>query len=166
MYWREGALFHSLLCGSPEDLSILESVTAAKTYRHLKSLLPGIIDVSCAPAFLNTTVKIKPQYEGHAREVIMAAFDAHPDYNKAVFVVDEDVDFEDMNSVIHAFLTRGRADKRVVVLDDVPGFYRDPHKDHWGRLGLDCTMPFGREDEFVRKEVPGADEIDLDDYVL
>ena len=165
VYWREGAVFHSLLCGSPEDLSVLESVTAAKTYRHLTAQLPGIIDVSCSPAFLNTTVKIKPQYEGHAKEVIMAAFDAHQDYNKAVFVVDEDVEIGDMNAVIHDFLTKGRADKRVIVLEDVPGFYRDPHKDHWGRLGVDCTAPYGREGDFVRKLVPGAEDIDLDDYV-
>jgi len=165
VYWRKGAVFHSILCGSSEDLSVLETVTAAKVYRHLNNVLPGIVDVSCSPAFMNTTVKIRQQYEGHARQVLMAAFGADLDFNKAVFVVDEDIDITDMNDVMWAFLTRGRADKRTVVIDDVPGFYRDPHKDHWGRLGIDATMPFGREAEFERKTIPGETDLDLDNYL-
>jgi UbiD family decarboxylase len=164
VYWQPDAVFHSILCGSSEDLTLLETVTAAKMYRHLSAVLPGIVDVSCSPAFMNTTVKIRQQYQGHARQVIMAAFGADLDYNKAVFVVDEDIDITDMNEVMWAFLTRGRADKRVIVIDDVPGFYRDPHKDHWGRLGMDATMPFGREAEFERKSVPGENTINLADY--
>jgi UbiD family decarboxylase len=164
VYWRKDAVFHSILCGSSEDLTLLETVTAAKMYRHLNNVLPGIIDVSCSPAFMNTTIKIRQQHEGHARQVILAAFGADLDYNKAVFVVDEDVDISDMNEVMWAFLTRGRVDKRTLVVDDVPGFYRDPQKDHWGRLGIDATMPFGREAEFERKSVPGERDVNLEDY--
>jgi len=164
VYWRKDPIFHSLLCGSPEDRLILEAVNAAKTYRHLTASLPGIIDVSCSPAFMNTTIKIRQQYEGHARQVLLAAFAADLDYNKACFVVDEDIDISNMNEVIWAFVTRGRVDKRVIVIDDVPGFYRDEHKDHWGRIGIDATMPFDRQAEFERKTIPGDDEIKLDDY--
>ncbi len=164
VYWRKEAVFHSILCGSSEDLTLLETVTAAKIYRHLNAVLPGIIDVSCSPAFMNTTIKIRQQYEGHARQVIMAAFGADLDFNKAVFVVDEDIDITDMNEVMWAFLSRGRVDRRTMIIDEVPGFYRDPHKDHWGRLGIDATMPFGREAEFERKLVPGEADIDLNDY--
>ncbi len=164
VYWRKDPIFHSLLCGSPEDRLVLEAVNAAKTYRHLNTILPGIVDVSCSPAFMNTTIKIRQQYEGHARQVLLAAFAADLDYNKACFVVDEDIDISDMNEVIWAFVTRGRVDKRVLVIEDVPGFYRDEHKDHWGRVGIDATMPFERQTEFERKTIPGAEEINLDDY--
>ena len=102
--------------------------------------------------------------EGHARQVLLAAFAADLDYNKACFVVDEDVDISDMNEIIWAFVTRGRVDKRVIVIDDVPGFYRDEHKDHWGRIGIDATMPFERQAEFTRKTIPGSGAIKLDDY--
>ncbi|MDG1986609.1 MAG: UbiD family decarboxylase [Halieaceae bacterium] len=161
VYWRKEAIFHSILCGSREDLTVLEAVTAGKIYRHLNSVLPGILDVSCSPAFMNTTIKIKQQYEGHSRQVLTAAFGADLDYNKAVFVVDDDIDITNMNEVIWAFLTRGRADTRTMVLRDVPGFYRDPNKDHWGRLGLDATKPFDRQTDFERKAVPGEGQIDL-----
>ncbi|MEJ8566236.1 UbiD family decarboxylase [Elongatibacter sediminis] len=164
--YPEDAVFHSLLCGSSEDLAPLEAVTAARVYRHLVNAgLPGILDVSCSPAFMNTTIRIRQQFEGHARQVMLAAFGANMDYNRAVFVVDEDIDITDMNEVMWAFLTRGRVDKRVMVLDDVPGFYRDPHKDYWGRIGVDATMPMDRREEFERKTVPGVDDIDLRDYL-
>ena len=87
------------------------------------------------------------------------------DYNKLVVVVDEDVDIYNMEEVIWAFLTRGRADTRTMVINNVAGFYRDPHKDHWGRLGLDATRPWGREAEFIRKSIPGEDSLDLADYL-
>ena len=162
---RDGAMFHSLNCGSPEDMWPLELSIAARIYGHISSQLPGIVDVSCHPTLLNTTVKIKKAYEGHPRHVALAAIGAHLDYSKACMVVDEDIDIYDLDHVMWAYLTRGRADKRAFILEDVPGFYRDPHRDHWGRLAIDATMPIGREAEFEVKRIPGADDIDLADYL-
>ena len=154
-------VYHALVCGSPEDMIPLETAVASKIYRHLTALLPGIVDVSCNPQLLNTAVKIRKQYEGHARHVLLAAFGAHMDYSKTCMVTDEDVDINDLDDVWWAFVTRGRADTRSLVVPDVPGFYRDPHKDHWGRLGIDATKPWGREAEFERKRIPGGDAVDL-----
>ncbi len=97
--------------------------------------------------------------------VLLAAMGSHMDYNKLVVVVDEDVDIYNMEEVIWAFLTRGRADTRTMVVNNVAGFYRDPHKDHWGRLGLDATRPWGREAEFARKSIPGEADVNLDYYL-
>lgn len=163
--WRRDAMFHSLLCGSREDLAPLEAINAARVYRDLSRRLPGIVDVSCAPAFMNTTVQIRPQYPGHARDVMEVVFDSHADYNQLCCVVDEDVDLSDMNAVIHAFITRGRVDARTLVISDREGFYRDTQDDFVGRVGLDATRPFGREDEFVVKEVPGLGAVRLEDYL-
>ena len=163
--WRREALFHSLLCGSREDLAPLEAINAARVYRDLSRRLPGIVNVSCAPAFMNTTVQIRPQYREHARDVMRVVFDSHADYNQLCCVVEEDVDLSDMNAVIHAFITRGRVDARTLVVSDRAGFYRDTQDDFVGRVGLDATRPFGREDEFVVKEVPGLEDTRLEDYL-
>jgi len=163
--WRPGAVFHALICGSHEDLRPLEAATAARIYQAVSSQVPGVLDVSCQPTVMNTIIQIRQQYEGHARHALLAAMGSHLDYNKLCVVVDEDVNIYDMNEVIWAFLTRGRADTRTLVLNDVPGFYRDPHKDHWGRLGLDATKPWGREAEFERKRIPGEDEVVLADWL-
>jgi 4-hydroxybenzoate decarboxylase len=161
---RANAYYHALLCGSPEDHRLLELAFATRVYQHLSATLPGIIDVSCVPNIMNLVVKIKQQYEGHARQVLLTAFGVNHDFGKSCMVVDEDVDINDLNDVYWAFLTRGRADTRAFTIPDVPGFYRDPHKDHWGRLAIDATMPFGRQNEFERKRIPGAEHLDLKDY--
>ncbi|MFC7411684.1 UbiD family decarboxylase [Hydrogenophaga atypica] len=163
--WRKGAIFHGLICGSDEDLRPLEAATAARIYRAIKGQVPGIIDVSCKPTVMNTVIKLRKQYEGHAQHALLAAMGAHLDYNKLCMVVDEDVDIYNLDEVIWAFVTRGRADTRTMVLNNVPGFYRDPHKDHWGRLAIDATKPWGREAEFERKRIPGEPEIELGKYL-
>jgi 4-hydroxybenzoate decarboxylase len=163
---RRDALFHSISCGSPEDLRLLEVAVATRTYQALLAAsLEGIIDVACTPFTMSTVVKINQQYEGHARQVLLTAIGANHDWNKTVFVVDDDVDINDFNDVWWAYLTRGRADTRALVIPDVPGFYRDPQRDYWGRLAIDATAPFGRKQEFVRKRIPGADEVDLRKYL-
>lgn len=163
--YRKDAVLHGLLCGSPEDLRPLEAVTAARVYRAVNAAVPGVIDVSCRPNVMISIIKIRKAYEGHAQHVFLAALASHLDYNKVVIVVDEDVDIHDLDDVMWAYLTRGRADTRAMILNDIPGFYRDPKKDHWGRLCIDATMPWGREAEFARKSIPGQDGIDLKDWL-
>ena len=162
--YREDAVFHGLLCGSPEDIVLLQEATAARVYEHLIRQVPGVKRVAIHSPMQCTVVSIDQQYEGHARHVALAAVGSHMDYNKSVIVVDDDVDVYDMNDIWWAFLTRGRADTRVTVISDVPGFYRDPQRDHWGRLLIDATKPRGREDEFERRRIPGEDRIRSEDY--
>ena len=97
--------------------------------------------------------------------MLLTAIGANHVWNKTVFAVDEDVDINDFDDVWWAFLTRGRVDHRSMVVAEVPGFYRDLMKDHWGRLAIDATVPFGRKAEFLRKRIPGADSIRLADYL-
>lgn len=164
---RRDAIYHALVCGSPEDLRLLELSVATRVYQALLAAKQrGIIDVACVPNVLSTVVQIEQLYEGHARQVMLTAMGANHDYSKSVLVVDDDVDINDFDDVWWAYLTRGRADARTLVVPDVPGFYRDPHKDFFGRLGIDATVPFGRKQEFLRKRIPGADAIDLGHYLV
>ncbi len=165
--WREGATFQALLCSSADDYRLLETAIAARIYRHLTETakLPGIVDVSCQPTLLNTVVQIDKQSHDHPREVLLAAFDAHPDYSKMCVVVDRDVDPYNMSQAMWAYLTRGRADTRAFIIEDVPGFYRDDNRDHWGRLAIDATKPWGREAEFERTHIPGVERVRLSDYL-
>lgn len=164
--WRKNAYFHSLTCGTNEDLRPLEAMTAARVYDHVSRVIPGVIDVSCRPNCMISIIKIKQQYEGHGKQALLAAIGSNMDYNKVCIVVDEDVDIYDMDDVMWAYLVRGPADKRAMIINDVPGFYRDDMKDHWGRLLIDATYPWGRKEEFARKSIPGQDKIDLAEYIL
>ena len=154
---RPDAVFHSILCGSSEEVLSLELSVAANIYQRISAVLLGIVDVTCHPFVLHTVVKIRQQYEGHARQVLMAVLGVEPTWAKAVTVVDEDVDIYDMDDVMWAILTRSRPDRDTIIIPDTPTFYRDPHRDHWGRIGTDATAPYERRDDFVRKRIPGAD---------
>jgi 4-hydroxybenzoate decarboxylase len=165
VHWREGALFHSINCGSPEDMHALDFAISTRIYRNLREKVAGVMNVACYPNLMNTVVQIRQEYEGHARHVLLAAFGAHLDYSKTCMVVDEDVDIYNLDDVWWAYLTRGRADTRAMILQDIPGFYRDPQKDHWGRLAIDATKPFHRQAEFERKRIPGSATLDLQKYL-
>jgi len=161
---RKDAIFHSILCGSSEEVLTLELSVAANIYQRISAVLPGILDVTCQPFVLHTVVKIKQQYEGHGRQVLLAVFGAEPTWAKACTVVDEDVDIYSMDDVMWAVLTRSRPDKDVMIIAETPSFYRDPHREHWGRLGIDATVPFNRRHEYERKKIPGAQSLRLADY--
>ena len=161
---QKDAVFHGLLCGTREDLTLLDIAFATRTYSALSARLPGILDVTCNPMLYCSVVKIDKQYEGHAEHVILNTFAANQNYNFACIVVDKDVDIHDLKEVFAAFLTRGRVDRRVTVLPDVRGWDRSVEPTYAGRLGIDATMPFGREAEFERARTPGADSLRLDEY--
>ncbi len=163
--WRPEPVFHALLCGSPEEILSLQLKIAAKVFERVNAVLPGIVDVAAQPFPLHTVVKISQQYEGHARQVLLAAIAAETTWVKACTVVDEDVDIHDMDEVMWAILTRARPDRDVIVLDGMPSFYHDPDRNHWGRLAIDATAPFARRGEFERKSIPGAGEVDLSQYI-
>jgi UbiD family decarboxylase len=163
--WRPDAVFHGLLCGGPEEVLTLELSVAANIYGRISAVLPGIVDVVCLPFVLHTVVKIKQQYEGHARQVLLAVMGAELTWAKACTVVDEDVDITSMDEIMWATLTRARPDRDYIIVPNVPSFYRDPHKDHWGRIGIDATAPYERREKFERKRIPGAGQVDLRDYL-
>jgi UbiD family decarboxylase len=161
---REGAVFHGLLCGGAEDLCALDVAFATRTYGRIARKVPGVIDVTCNPMFFCSVVKIDKSYEAQPREVIQAVFDANPNYNFACIVVDKDVDIHDLQAVMKAFLTRGRVDRRVTVVDDVRGWDDSADPIYAGRLGIDATMTWGREENFDPVSTPWP-EIQLDEYL-
>jgi 4-hydroxybenzoate decarboxylase len=80
-------------------------------------------------------------------------------------VVDEDVDIHDWADVLWAMATRCRPDRDILQIPGVPSFARDPHRMHWGRLGIDATKPLEHAGEFERKQTPGLNALRLADYI-
>jgi UbiD family decarboxylase len=161
---RPNALFHSILCGSEEEVLTLELSVSANIFQRLSAALPGILNVTCQPFVNHAVVQIDPQFEGHARQVMLATIGAEPIWAKVITVVDADVDIYNMDDVMWATLTRCRPDKDMMIIPETPSFYRDEQKDHWGRLLVDATKPWGREEEFERKTIRLAKEVELADW--
>ena len=142
----------------------MECSFAIRTYRSLASELPGILDVTCSPTPQHTVVQIDSQYDGHGQHVLLKAFGSNMNYNKIVIVVDDDVDIHDFDDVWWAVVTRCRVDKRIQIIADVPGFFRDEADVHSGRLGIDATKPHAHRDFLTRKQIPGVEALNLKDY--
>ena len=147
-----------------EDLRALEVAFATRVYKHISAGMPGVLDVSCYPMPMHTIVQLRPEYEGHAKHVMMKVFSSHLQYNKVCIVVDEDVDIHDFQDVWWAVMTRGRIEKDIMIMEGVPGFFRDPAGVYTGRLGIDATKPFDMRENFDRKRVPGLFDVNLKDY--
>jgi hypothetical protein len=47
----------------------------------------------------------------------------------------------------------------------VPGFPRDEFGLHQSKVGIDATAPLNSWNEFERKQVPGASDVRLEDYL-
>lgn len=165
VYWQPNAVFHGLMCGSAEDLTVLDIAFATRTYNAIAPTMPGILDVTCNPMFFCTVVKIHKTYEGQAQHVMMKVFAANPNYNFACIVVDRDIDPRNLGEIFAAYLTRGRIDKRTMVLPDIRGFDRSADPLYAGRIGIDATTTIGREAELERARTPGADNLQLSDYL-
>jgi 2,5-furandicarboxylate decarboxylase 1 len=106
--------------------------------------------------------------EGEAKQAAMAAFVADP-FLKFVVVVDHDVDITSDTEVLHAIGTRVRGDHDIFMVPYSKGSPLDPASyDPAGgshlvtKVGIDATRKSNYPDEI---SVPGADEINLADYI-
>jgi 4-hydroxybenzoate decarboxylase len=110
-------------------------------------------------------LKVGNSADGLARKAVLAAFGAEMNRMLYCVAVDEDVNIHDWQDVLWAMSTRCRADRDIFQIPDIPSFSRDPHRIHWGRLGIDATKPIEHAEEFERKQVPGLNTLDLGDYL-
>jgi UbiD family decarboxylase len=138
---------HFLMMGMPREPIILEAVEKAVPKVGSVRLTEG----GCS--WLHGVVSIKQQKQGDAKNAIMAAFGAHPSM-KRVVIVDLDVDIFDDRQVEWALATRFQADHDMIVIHKARGSTLDASAidGHTSKLGLDATMPLGRENEFKKIE--------------
>ncbi|HLI10799.1 MAG TPA: UbiD family decarboxylase [Alphaproteobacteria bacterium] len=162
---RPDAVFYGLSAGSVEELAITAVPIAGSIYNSVRTWVPSIEDVSCLPLLQFCAIKINKQFEGQQNRAIVAAFGAEMNRVLYCVVVDPDVDIHNPEDVLWAIATRCRPDTGVFRIPNVPSFARDPHKIHWGRLGIDATKPLEHAADFERKRVPGLDDIKLEDYL-
>jgi UbiD family decarboxylase len=162
---RPDAIFHAIVSGSTEEIALTAVPIAGMIFAAVRTWVSSVIDVVCYPALQFCVVKMKKQFEGQPRRAILAAFGAEMNRTLYCVAVDEDVDIHDWRDVLWAMSTRCRPDTDTFVIPGVPSFARDPHKMHWGRLGIDATKPLAAAADFERKRTPGADNIRLEDYL-
>ncbi|MHC1626100.1 MAG: UbiD family decarboxylase [Methanoculleaceae archaeon] len=138
---------HKLLMGAPYEPVIYRAVAGVTGVRNVH-LTPG------GAGYLHAVVQIEKRTEGDAKNAIMAAFAAHTSL-KHVVVVDPDIEITDPSDVEYAIATRVRGDRDILIIPGVRGSSLDPMRIADGlnvKVGVDATMPHGREREFLRAE--------------
>ena len=162
---RRDALYYGLLSGSIEQLLVMGVPTAANIYRALHRVVPSVSDVAIWPYAYQCVIKMREEFDGQAKQALLAALAAEPSYLKMATVVDEDVDIYNPADVAWAVACRMRPDRDVMVIPNVPSFRLDPEGLHWGRVGIDATVAFGRWQETERRRIPGEESLRLSDYI-
>ncbi len=164
---RRDALYHTILGGGREHLLLGAIPREASLLGDLRRHFPGVIDVHLpmggAGRFV-LYVKLEKRREGEGKNVILAAFAAHPDL-KEVVVVDEDVDIHRPAEVEWALATRFQADRDLLLIEGAQGSRLDPSaKEGVGaKMGLDATRPLDAPPlRYKRIRVPGEEKVDLD----
>ena len=137
---------HRLLMGLPREVTIFKEV----------SKVCDVVDVRLTPggcSWLHAVVKIRKRKPDDPRNAIDRAFKGHSSL-KHVFVVDEDIDIEDPESIEWAFATRFQGDRDMIMKRE-RGSSLDPSADPRTRettkMGFDLTIPMDRDRRYFER---------------
>jgi len=143
---------HRLLMGVPHEVLIWEAVSKVVPKVHAVNLSAG----GCG--WLHAVISVEKQLDGDGKNVLLAAFAAHPSLKHAV-VVDPDIDVFDASSVEWAIATRFQAGKDLIVVNNARGSTLDSSADQetgsTTKVGVDATRPFAKpKEKFERARIP------------
>ena len=149
---------HRLLMGLPHEVLIWESVA---------KVVPKVCAVNLSlggSGWLHAVISVEKQVDGDGKNVLLAAFAAHPSLKHAV-VVDPDIDVFDPCDVEWAIATRFQAGEDLIVVKNVRGSTLDSSADQetglTTKMGIDATRPLTKpEEKFERAKIPTGKSIE------
>ncbi len=154
-----------MIAGSSEELTVTGVPMAGSILKAIRVFVPSVVDVACCPTLQFCVIKMRKQADGEEHKALLAALGAELNRILYAIVVDEDVDIYHPSDVIWAVSTRCRPDKDIFIIPGVPSFARDPSQRHWGRVGIDATVPMSLVKEFERKKTSVPQDIRWEEYV-
>ena len=164
VFARENPHYYTVVVAN-EDILLNGIPTAGLILKAIKVFVPFVLDVVCWPTPQFCIIKMKKQYDGEEHKALLAALGAELKKILYAIVVDEDVDIYNPSDVIWALSTRCRPDKDIFIIPDVPSYLRDPSRRHWGRVGIDATVPLELAKEFERKSNSMLGRVRWEDYL-
>ncbi len=145
-------------------------ITSASVWDALEREVPNVQGVyslyqPCQSGSTVLVVSIKQSFAGHAKQAAFAALGSHAGVlmNKAVIIVDEDVDASNLQDVLFAVMSRCDPSDDIDIVRGVPTNAMDPALTHSKRsineyksssMIIDATRkPFSMRDKFPRVNV-------------
>ncbi|MEM1574796.1 MAG: UbiD family decarboxylase [Nitrososphaerota archaeon] len=144
---------HQLLMGIPKEASILENII---------KICPNVKDVRLTPGgfhWLHAIISMKELTKGDAKNVILAAFSAHPSL-KHVIIVDEETNIDDPIEIEKSIAIKFQADKNMILISGIRGSTLDPSSNEDGlttKVGIDATGSFLRE-KYIKASIIMSEE--------
>ena len=180
---RKDAMFYSILAGKNPEHNTLGSMAIFSIQRGLaaalRKQLPQIRDINVYldPKFgsmAHIVMSIAKTSDAEPMLMIEAAFGLAGGFfpvshiTKRIVVVDDDVNVHDLEDVEWAIWTRVALASKFRVIPDVHSWELERcAKDGRGslRLGVDATMDMDDREKLQRPIIPGADKVQLADYL-
>jgi UbiD family decarboxylase len=150
-----------------------EIFTSAIVWDSVEREVPGVVGVyslyqPCQAGSYLMVVAIKQRFPGHAKQAALAALASRGTIfmNKAVVVVDEDVDPADLNEVVFAITTRCNPAEDIDLIRGIPGTFLDPRIPPDRRAAgdsttstmiIDACRPYTWRSSFPRVNIIGND---------
>ena len=182
---RENPIHQFIFSGHPDTLHLMSVIFEATIHESVRRAVPTVRDVYVPPSGAGfhcyVSMTRRPTTEGfetgEGKTALMAILGAAP-YIKLAVVVDDDIDVFDEAQVLWALATRFQpidahtGEPRYFVVPGAKGASPDPSAFHKAypssKLALDATVRVDLPEEtramFKRAEVPGRNEILLEDY--
>jgi len=158
--YKKDAIYQTQQASSLEDMYVLGLSREAQIFEAVKNTDCEVKAVNLVPNILACAISIEKQCEGEAKQVMLTAFGAYY-WLKLCVVVDHDVDVFNIDDVWWAMASRADLGKNTIQVTDVRGL----GKVGVSKLGIDATIPLNQWKRYERKSVPGASEINLEDYL-
>ncbi|MCE5298335.1 MAG: UbiD family decarboxylase [Methanoregulaceae archaeon] len=154
MHLKRDFLYHGILPGGNEHKMLMGAPYEPAIYRAVAGVteVRNVVLTTGGCGYFHAVIQVRKQTQGDGKNAILAAFAAHTSL-KHVVVVDEDINPSDLQDIEFAIATRVRGDKDLIMVSGARGSSLDPCQAEDGtnvKVGIDATMPLGREDEFRR----------------
>jgi len=166
VFHREDYVYQALLPGGKEHKLLMGLPYEARIMEAVKGVSPAVKAVNLTLGgcgWFHVAISIEKQTEGDGKNVLMAAFGAHPSLKHAV-VVDSDIDVHKPEEVEWAIATRFQGNKGLILIPDARGSSLDPSSDQermlTTKVGIDATRSLLKpRDKFMKARIPGEEEI-------
>ncbi len=154
MHLKKDFIYHGILPGGNEHKILMGAPYEPSIYRAVGGVteVKNVVLTTGGCGYFHAVIQIRKQTQGDGKNAILAALASHTSL-KHVVVVDTDINPYDIQDVEFAIATRTRGDKSLLVIPGARGSSLDPCQAEDGtnvKVGIDATMPLGREDEFRR----------------
>lgn len=145
---RHNAIYHSTYTGKyPDEPSILSMSLNELFIPIIQKQFPEILDFYLPPeacSYRLAIVKIKKQYIGHAKQVMMGIWSYLKQfiYIKLIVICDEDIDIRSWENVIWSIVTRLDPKRDTICIQNTPIDYLDfasPISGLGSKMGFDAT---------------------------